>query len=118
VGVKNISNTTTKSRRFGFCNSKENTTMETKRFKFQFTDKAGFNEVVATLGLARIAAESLYGVDRVDFEFGYAVNEKLRVVLITTTGQAGYDLVVMFHGFARLEFGRSSMTMTQPKAGG
>lgn len=89
--------------------------METRTFKFQFTQKVCFTEAAATLGLARIAAESLYGVDRVAFEFEATLNQQERFILIMAKGQAGYDMALMFRRFARIEFGNSEVSAIDEK---
>ena len=87
--------------------------MTDRIFKFKLADHVNFTEAEATLGLARIAAESLHGRDRLIFEHKVTVDRAANEIFIATSGIAGYEMAVIFSGFMWREFGRENVRVTQ-----
>lgn len=73
--------------------------------QFQFAASVPMAEVRATLRLARMAVESLYGVDRVRLEAQCSADDINRGVQIGIGGRAGRALALVFAGYVRREFG-------------
>jgi hypothetical protein len=67
-----------------------------------------------TLQLARIAAESLFGAERVGLEAPASVDSPGRRVTIASATEAGRALAVLFLAYARREFGPAAVACTTP----
>jgi len=79
--------------------------------RFTFDDSASMEEVAGTLHLARIAAESLHGEDRVRLETAFVIDRPGRACIIDAACEAGRTLALIFGGYARREFGGGAVCM-------
>jgi hypothetical protein len=68
-------------------------------------------EAVDTLRLARMAAESLHGRERIDLEASVAVDRVRRVFSFDTSRRPGRTLALVFAGYARREFGPENVVV-------
>jgi hypothetical protein len=66
---------------------------------FIVSETVPMEEVEATLKLARLAVESLYGAGRVALEARYFVKRKLHQVLIDTSTDVGRTLALIVGGY-------------------
>jgi hypothetical protein len=69
------------------------------------------DEVEGTLHLARLAAESLHGEDRVRLDAKFAIDRAAHTCVIDTTCEVGRTLALIFAGYARREFGDDAVRM-------
>ena len=76
-----------------------------RRVRLAFDPAVSMTEVVGTLELARLAAESIHGVERVVLEAAWSIDRDARTVAIDTTTRAGRTLALVFLGYVRREFG-------------
>ena len=80
---------------------------------FTFNRHVPMRDVEGTLRLARLAAESLHGQDRVALESATAFKRSDRKVAIDTSTEVGRTLAAVFLGYARREFGADVMQIKQ-----
>ena len=85
--------------------------MTSKIVRFQIGAGISMREVTGTLHLARLAAESLYGEERVELEVNCWADESERVVHVETDSEVGRTLAIVFAGYARREFGDGAVRM-------
>lgn len=88
--------------------------MTHKTVQFRFGSGISMREVKGTLHLARLAAESLHGIERVRLEARYAIDKATRVVEIDRSTEPGRTLAIIFAGYARREFGDEAVQMERP----
>lgn len=77
-------------------------------FRFSFRSGVDLTEVEATLHLAIVAAEGLFGEARVRMEVSYHVDAPHSVILIDGRTGAGDAVVRVFTAFITREFGEDS----------
>ncbi|MCC6425921.1 MAG: hypothetical protein IT435_03775 [Phycisphaerales bacterium] len=68
-----------------------------------------FPEVLSTLDLALIAAESLHGAERTRLDARFASDTRLLTLVIDANTPVGQTLNQVFLGFARREFGEKAL---------
>jgi len=88
--------------------------MTHKTVQFRFGSGISMREVKGTLHLARLAAESLHGIERVRLEAKYSADDADRLVVIDTGTEPGRTLAIIFAGYARREFGDEAVQMERP----
>ncbi len=72
---------------------------------FRFAASVPMDEVQSTLQLARLAAASLHGEDRVRLHADSHVDIARRTCEIDTSREAGRTMALIFGGYVRREFG-------------
>lgn len=72
---------------------------------FRFKPHVAMSDVAQTLDLSRIAAESLFGSERVELEAPTSVDAEQHTVLVESATPAGRALAVLFLAYAKREFG-------------
>ena len=83
--------------------------------QFRFGNATPMREVRGTLHLARLAAESLHGVDRMRLEAMYAIDDVAHMVEIDIDSKVGRTLAIVFAGYVRREFGEGAVRMERPE---
>src|SRR4051812_18851825 len=68
-----------------------------------------FKDVEDTLRLARLAVESIYGVERPALEAHIDIDRRERRFVFDTSRRVGRTLALVFCGYARREFGPGAM---------
>lgn len=81
---------------------------ETVRFRLRGRDREA---VEADLGLAMLAAESLYGQPRLRLEAGYALAEDGCTCVIEARGEAGAAVTRIFAGLTSARVGESGYSV-------
>lgn len=79
--------------------------MERETTTFRFEPGVTMTDVEQTLHLARLAAGSLHGEDRVRLQARATVKKSDRTVEIDTSRDVGQSLALIFGGYVRREFG-------------
>lgn len=82
-------------------------------YRYVFTPRAPFPEVLATLELALIAVESLHGEARARMDARFAGRPLTRTLVIDASTHVGQALNQVFVGYVRREFGEASFTVTR-----
>lgn len=77
----------------------------------RFARSVPFIEAEGTLHLARIAASTLVGEERVRIEAPYRVDPSSRTIIVDVHHKAGRLAGLIFAGLARREFGRDAVTI-------
>lgn len=77
-------------------------------FRFSFRSGIDLTEVEATLHLAIVAAEGLFGEARVRMEVAYHIDAAHSVILIDGRTAAGDAVVRVFTAFTTREFGEDA----------
>jgi hypothetical protein len=85
--------------------------------QFAFDERVSMVEVAKTLDLARMACESLHGIERVALETASRVDPEQRLVSIGGSTCPGRDLAAMFLGYARREYGFDAMRVSVRNGG-
>jgi hypothetical protein len=80
-------------------------------YSFTFDESVLLAEVEATLQLARIAVEGLYGEARVWLDTGYRVDRPARSIIVDAATPVGSALCDVFVVLALKEFGGRAMTV-------
>lgn len=88
--------------------------MTPKTVRFTFINRIPIREIKGTLHLARLATESLHGVERVRLDAKYSFESSTRTVVIDTGTEPGRTLVIIFGGYVRREFGDEAVRMERP----
>lgn len=88
-----------------------------KSTTFNFAPAVQMSEVAATLELATIAMESLFGPQRLCLESAYLLDPSNHRVVINVNGEAGRSFVLVFLAFVRHEFGNTAVTIKHGKGG-
>ena len=76
---------------------------------FRFDPSVSMFEVDSTLHLARVAASSLHGEDRIRQQAEARVDVENSSCRIDTTREAGQSLALIFGGYVRQEFGEKAV---------
>jgi hypothetical protein len=87
---------------------------ETVRFRLRGRDREA---VEADLGLAMLAAESLYGQPRLRLEAGYRLAANGRVCVIETRGEAGAAVARIFAGLTSARVGEDGYSVERMDEG-
>jgi hypothetical protein len=82
-----------------------------------FAPGVSMDEVSATLDLAVLAAQSLYGVERLQLDADWHVDAAARTVAVDTAPAAGRTLAMILLGYVRREFGDAAVRVTRATAG-
>jgi len=82
-------------------------------FRFSFRSGVDLTEVEATLHLAILAGEGLFGEARVRMEVTYLLDAAQRVVLLDGRTSAGDAVVRIFTSFITREFGEDSFVASR-----
>ena len=82
--------------------------MPTEVYRYCFRGDVDPLDAEATLHLAIIAAEGLYGEARVRMDVGYAADESIRAIVVDASTDVGQDINAMFTAFLLKEFGRTA----------
>jgi hypothetical protein len=88
--------------------------MHVDHTQFTFDESVAMSEVAGTLALARLAAESLHGRERLEMEASASVDEQSRCVRISGASEVARSLAVIFLGYARHEFGTNAVRVGAP----
>jgi hypothetical protein len=78
---------------------------------FKLTRTVPLAEVQGTLDLARLAAGSLHGPERIELEAPSAIDPATHSVTFDTTTDAGRSLAIIFFGYVKREFGADAVRM-------
>lgn len=76
---------------------------------FHFKSHVGMRDVAQTLELSRIAAESLFGSERLDLEAPCTIDDVGHSVTIESSTEAGRALAILFLAYAKREFGPAAI---------
>lgn len=79
--------------------------MSAEVYRYSFPTTVPFEDVEASLLLAVMAAESLYGQTQVRLDAGHALDSEKRQLVIDAGTPVGRDLNRLFHGFVSRELG-------------
>ena len=74
-------------------------------YRFTFSSRADLAEAEATLHLALLAAEGLFGRARVRLDVRYDVDERRRLIVVDGATEIGAVVTRMFTGLLLREFG-------------
>ena len=77
-------------------------------YRYIFEPDVPFDDVLATLRLAVLAAESIHGEEQVRLDVRFTGDPARRALVIDTSTAAGETTNRVFCGFVRREFGESS----------
>jgi len=88
--------------------------MPQETVQFRFGSGISMREVKGTLQLARLAAESLHGEERMRLEATYAIDDAANIVEIDIDSEVGRTLAIVFAGYVRREFGDGAVHMERP----
>lgn len=83
-------------------------------YRYEFPSEIAFEEVQASLVLATMGVESLYGLPQVRLDAGYAIDAGQRRIAIDARTPVGRDLNRLFAGFVLREFGPDSFRVEHP----
>ena len=83
---------------------------------FYFDDVVPIAEVDGTLQLSLMAAESIYGRDRIRLEAQPHLDPEGRRCSIDTATAVGRALAAIFLGYSRREFGETAVRISQGRA--
>jgi hypothetical protein len=84
--------------------------------RFVFADRVHISDAEATLHLAILAAEGLFGASRVRMDVAYFVDRTRRVIYLDTGSVPGDAVSRIFTLFAAREFGDTSFTVGRVRA--
>ena len=85
--------------------------------RLSFAPGVSMHEVQDTLELARLAAESLHGSERVELELRLDVDVARRSVSIDTGTRAGRTIAMVFLGLVKREFGNEAVRVLGARTG-
>ncbi len=77
----------------------------TTAYRYQFDADVSVQEVEATLALALVATECLFGSERLRLDAPHYFDAEARACVVSADTPAGRALARLFVGFARREFG-------------
>ncbi len=80
--------------------------MRSDIYRYAFNETVPIEEAEATLHLAIIAAESLFGESRVRMDTAYTIDEGARVCVIDGSNEVGRSIGRIFTGYLIREFGQ------------
>jgi hypothetical protein len=85
--------------------------MSGERFRYVFAHCVDFDEVEASLVLARIGVESLHGATVARLDAAHVADPEARAMVIDASNDVGRDLNRLFAGFLSREFGSESFVV-------
>ena len=77
-------------------------------YRYVFEGSVPMDEAEATLHLAILAAESLFGVSTVRMDAAYSIDEQRRVCVVDASNDVGRCICQVFTGYLAREFGESA----------
>jgi hypothetical protein len=77
--------------------------------QIHFDTSVAMDEVQATLELARLAVEALYGPEHLELDGSWDMDLAARTVAIDTSTSIGRTLAIIFLGFVKREFGSDAL---------
>jgi hypothetical protein len=83
--------------------------MTKDRIQITFKTDVSMEDAEGTLHLAKLAAQSLHGPERLELEAPWQVDAVRGTVTIDAATEAGRTLALVFLGYARREFGRDAV---------
>lgn len=90
--------------------------MESAIYKYVFEESVSMEEAEATLHLAMLAAESMFGESTVRMDAAYSIDEENRVCVVDGNNEVGRCICRIFTGYLTREFGGSAFRV-RPFAG-
>ena len=90
--------------------------MQSPVLRFVFAHRVQISDAEATLHLAILAAEGLFGASRVRMDVAYSVDRAHRVIHLDTGSVPGDAVARIFAVFAAREFGDGSFTVGRVRA--
>ena len=90
--------------------------MQSPVLRFVFAHRVQISDAEATLHLAILAAEGLFGASRVRMDVAYSVDRAHRVIHLDTGSVPGDAVSRIFTVFAAREFGDASFTVGRVRA--
>lgn len=85
--------------------------MDTARYKYVFDDSVSLEKAEATLHLAVLAAESMFGESNVRMDAAYSIAEETRVCVVGAANEIGRCICRIFTGFLTREFGAGAFSV-------
>ena len=82
--------------------------MPRETYRYRFDETVSFADAVATLDLAMIAVQSLYGESRSRLDARFVSDEERRTIVIDGSTHVGQALNQVFVGYAGREFGKGA----------
>jgi len=85
-------------------------------YRYTFNESVSMPEAEATLQLAILAAESLFGEATVRLSAGYTIDEDKRVCVLDATNEVGRSICQIYTGYVTHEFGADAFRVRQVEA--
>lgn len=85
--------------------------MPTNVFRFNFGDAVSMEEAEASLHLAIIAAEGLFGESVVRMDASYHLDQPQRVIVVDASNEVGNAIARIFTRLAICEFGEDAFSV-------
>jgi hypothetical protein len=85
--------------------------MQPKVYRYVLDESVPMNEAEATLQLAILAAESLFGESTVRLNAAYTIDEQRRVCVVDAGNEVGRSICQIFTGYLAREFGADTFTV-------
>lgn len=82
--------------------------MEPMRYRYEFEQALPMEEIEATLHLAIVAAESVFGSSTVRMDAQYSIDEPRRICVVDASSEVGRCICQIFTGYLTREFGASA----------
>lgn len=79
--------------------------MESMRYRYEFEQALSMEEVEATLHLAIVAAESIFGSSTVRMDARYSIDEQRCFCVVDASSKVGRCICQIFTGYLTREFG-------------
>jgi len=84
-----------------------------RRVQLVFEPDVDMSDVAETLELSRLAADALYGPERMALEASWRLDRPSGTVVIDTSTAPGRAVATIFLGYARREFGEQAVRVTR-----
>ncbi len=85
--------------------------MSTGSYRFTFIESISMPDVEATLYLAIIGAEALYGESTVRMDSAYSIDKQSRVCVVDARNEVGRCIAQIFTGYLTRELGNALFTV-------
>jgi len=82
--------------------------MQPAVYQFEFDGPVSMNDIEATLHLAILGAEALYGESSVRMDGAYSVNEQRRICVVDARSEVGRTICQLFTGYLAKELDSSA----------
>lgn len=82
--------------------------MQSNVYRYVFGESVPMEEAEATLHLAILAAESLFGESTVRMDAAYSIDEGRRICVVDASNEVGRCICQIFTGYLTREFGRGA----------